>query len=786
MAQADSPTGPEQRFAGLIFVSVATIGLLGAGWSLLAEAGLVAWLEAWSAGKDWVAATRGSLLANPTFYLLLVLGLMAEVTHIPLPRGGRMTAGFLINFAALLMLGLNAAIAVLSVVSLLTALIPPRRRLGLAAFQIGQLTLAYLAAHTALTYGHVYIYGYPGADDNVYVARAVVAYLTTHFLIVDGYLALQRGVSPLKILWDEDRTEIFVTIAMAPMALLMAYMHREQGWWGASLVLLPMFTTAYGVRLYIQVKRSEEALAEFNRQLTILQQVATRISSQIDLEQTLALIAHEMRRVIRYDDCQIFLLDPGQSTLVKHVQASPQASASPLTLPLGHGLIGQVARDRRAARIDDLQRDAMDVGVLAGFRSLLAVPVATDQEVLGVIALLNTAPHAFDAVAEKLLSILASQAAVAIKNAQLYRATQQLAITDGLTKIYNRRYFEEQLNAELARAKRYKHTTSLVVLDVDHFKKFNDAHGHLLGDQVLQGVARILLKSVRETDVVARYGGEEFVVVLPETPADAALEVAERIRRNIKSHPFWGRGQTPLQVTASLGLAADVLSLLPAQALFEQADKALYQAKSEGRDRVCRVVCAPDEAPAITTSRKDAAKEPTLRRQMRSAMQMSVEDWSRYLQGHFPQVIQDWWKEDHVETALKGGEKAWSGLAHTFATKLVAKLTSNEDERNGWLERFQEFTVYPEVRAELDRLICQGTSLLQLEHAVLALHTRSQSLVRGAPFSLEERMTVSLVQERLFQVLQLMVAQAWQDQLASAHEQAAGLASAAGSEGPSP
>ena len=123
---------------------------------------------------------------------------------------------------------------------------------------------------------------------------------------------------------------------------------------------------------------------------------------------------------------------------------------------------------------------------------------------------------------------------------------QQLAVTDGLTKVYNRRYFEEQLAAELERAKRQKHQTSLILLDVDHFKNFNDTHGHLLGDQVLQGVARVLQKSTRETDLVARYGGEEFAVILPETPPDAALEVAERIRRAIKAHPFWGRAQTPL------------------------------------------------------------------------------------------------------------------------------------------------------------------------------------------------------------------------------------------------
>jgi diguanylate cyclase (GGDEF)-like protein len=403
------------------------------------------------------------------------------------------------------------------------------------------------------------------------------------------------------------------------------------------------------------------------------------------------------------------------------------------------------------------------VGILAGFRSLLAVPVATDQEVLGVIAVLHRDPGEFDASAERLLDILASQASVAIKNAQLYRATQQLAVTDGLTKVYNRRYFEEQLLAELTRARRQKHTTSLIVLDVDHFKRFNDTHGHLLGDHVLQGVARILQKSVRETDLVARYGGEEFVVILPETPGDAAVEVAQRIRRNIKSHPFWGKGQTPLQVTASLGLASDVLSLLEPRTLFEQADKCLYQAKAEGRDRVSRVVYVPDQPIAITTSQQESPKEPTLRRHMRAVTQLSAEEWSRYLHGHLPEALDTWWGDPRVQDALQDGRDFWAHIARQFAEVLLRKLNSSEEERNGWLENFQGFTVYPHIQSELSRLIQHGVTITQLEHAILGFYKKTQALIQGAPFSLEERMTVGVIQERLFHVLQLMVAQVWHD-----------------------
>lgn len=763
MLEAAAPHNPRSWLAKGYFALIALVGAMSGIWILLTETGLIAGAQALWLGQGWASVTRGALIANPTFYTLVLLGLLAELTHIPLPKGGRMTAGFLINFAALLMLGLNAAIGVLVLVNLMTTWLPPRRALTFSLFNIGQLSIAYAAANFALTFGHVYIYGYPGADDNAFVAFAAVVYLLVNFLIVDSYLALKKGLSPLQILWEDDRTEIFVTIALAPMALLMAYMHQEQGWWGAALVLLPMFTTAYGVRLYIQVKRSEQALAAFNQQLTILQQVATRISSQIDLEQTLALISLEMRRVIGYHECLIFLLEPETGMLVRHSGGPSAAATGNLKLPIAHGLLGQVARERQARRIDDLVADALDVGILAGYRSLLAVPVATDQEILGVIAVLHREPAEFDASGERLLNILASQASVAIKNAQLYRATQQLAVTDGLTKVYNRRYFEEQLLAELTRARRQKHTTSLIVLDVDHFKRFNDTHGHLLGDHVLQGVARILQKSVRETDLVARYGGEEFVVILPETPADAALEVAQRIRRNIKAHPFWGKGQTPLQVTASLGLASDVLSVLEPRSLFEQADKCLYQAKAEGRDRVSRVVYLPDQPIAITTSQQESAKEPTLRRQMRAVTQLSAEEWSRYLHGHLPQVLESWWQDPRVQEALQGGQAFWGQVATQFTEVLLKKLNSAEEERNAWLENFQSFDIYPSIQSELSRLIQNGVTITQLEHAILGFYKKTQALIQGAPFSLEERMTVGVIQERMFHVLQLMVAQVWHD-----------------------
>ncbi|MFN3428911.1 MAG: diguanylate cyclase [Candidatus Sericytochromatia bacterium] len=757
--------------SAVFFWLVILLGGAAAAFVVVSESGFGGVFEALTAGgspdalaEAW-AMTRGTILGNPTFYLLLGLGWVAELVHIPLPKGGRMTAGFLIAFAALLMLGLPAALMVAAFVSIVTIPMHRERPWFFALFNIGQYALAYIAAHAALTYRHVYIPGFPSWDDYPNVALATVAFLVVNFLVVDSYLALQKRISPFRILWEDDRVEIVVTLALSPMALLMAsmYAYAGQEWWGLGLVLIPLLATAWFVHMFIKVKKTSQELAEKNAQLTILQQVAMRISSQIDLEQTLTLISQEIRRVVSYHDCMIFLLDAQSGMLVRQHTGDASMPRQTLQLPAEHGVFGDVAREKRAMLVNDLAEGALDVGVLSGYRSLLAVPIQTESQVLGVVALLHQTERAFDGSDEQLLDILAAQAAVAIKNAQLHRATQQLAVTDGLTKVYNRRYFEEQLTAELQRGARHGHCTSLILLDVDHFKKFNDTHGHLLGDQVLQGVARVLQKSTRETDLVARYGGEEFAVVLPETPPEAALVVAERIRRNIKGHPFWGKGQTPLTVTASVGVASDPSSTLEPKPLIDIADKGLYQCKEQGRDRVYLTVHSPDGEAQVTQSRQEEAPEPTLRRPSRAVTKLSADDWGRYMRGNLEGVYAQWWEDARVESVLQDGRVFWFATAEQFLDLLLRHLDSTEEERNAWMEQFQTTRAYRPIQAELARLIQLGVTMTQLEYAILAFYKKVQSMVQGAPFPLEERMTVGAVQERLFHVMQLMITQIWHD-----------------------
>jgi two-component system, cell cycle response regulator len=180
--------------------------------------------------------------------------------------------------------------------------------------------------------------------------------------------------------------------------------------------------------------------------------------------------------------------------------------------------------------------------------------------------------------------VLALQAAETIQRARLFDATERMATTDGLTGLVNHRTFQGRLDELLLAAQRYGRKLSVILCDIDHFKSVNDTYGHPMGDEVLRGVARILAREARTTDMVARYGGEEFAVVMPETDTAGALVIAERIRERI-AQLVTETTQGPLKVTMSLGVATFPDDGQKKGELVEKADGCLYHAKRHGRNQ---------------------------------------------------------------------------------------------------------------------------------------------------------------------------------------------------------
>lgn len=224
-----------------------------------------------------------------------------------------------------------------------------------------------------------------------------------------------------------------------------------------------------------------------------------------------------------------------------------------------------------------------------GFRSLIAVPLKAEGKIVGILYVDHRKPRKFLPREIDLMSLLGAMAASAIDKILLLELTEEMAITDGLTKIYNHRYFIRTLANEMRRTQRYHEPLSLFMIDVDHFKKYNDTHGHLKGNDVLIGIARLISENMRKTDTVARYGGEEFSVILPKCPQEVAINMAERLRKIVEQYHFPNEYTQPGgKLTISVGVAtySANFSTEDVSDFIEMADQSLYRSKTAGRNTV--------------------------------------------------------------------------------------------------------------------------------------------------------------------------------------------------------
>lgn len=219
----------------------------------------------------------------------------------------------------------------------------------------------------------------------------------------------------------------------------------------------------------------------------------------------------------------------------------------------------------------------------AGAGSELLLPLVSAGNPLGVLVLASEGASAFPEADMPTFQSVADICATAIQNAYYLQQVEQLAYIDGLTGTFNRRLFERRVADEIARASRYESTLSLIMVDLDNFKRINDEFGHLLGDEVLRRVSQIFQNTLRKPDTVCRYGGEEFVVILPETSGPKAFLVAEKLRNLVSLYEFPG---IPRRVTISAGVADFPRCGATRDELVGAADENLYQAKQAGRNRV--------------------------------------------------------------------------------------------------------------------------------------------------------------------------------------------------------
>ncbi len=335
-------------------------------------------------------------------------------------------------------------------------------------------------------------------------------------------------------------------------------------------------------------KLYEEAVAR-SRELSVSFTIAQSLISTLDLDDVLNRILDVIRSNFGYENCAILLVDKKTNEL--YVRASsgyPEYVVKNIRLSINkrEGITAYVAATGKPYYASDVSKTPFYVMVKKTIKSEAAVPLIVRGSVIGVLDIESEKLNAFTDKDMRMFSVFASQAAIAIENARLYNETKELSLTDSLTKIANRRHFDLILENELKRGRGYARYVSLAMIDIDHFKNFNDKYGHQAGDQLLVSIASKLKSTVRDTDLVARYGGEEFVIIFPETANNAAMKVCERVRTAIENNYITFKKYGKIGTTVSIGLATYPQSAQTAQELIQKADLALYRAKKLGRNRV--------------------------------------------------------------------------------------------------------------------------------------------------------------------------------------------------------
>lgn len=338
----------------------------------------------------------------------------------------------------------------------------------------------------------------------------------------------------------------------------------------------------------ITSEKDRQRVDEDNRnQVELLRQAMTAFTSVLNLDQVMDNILEYLGKLIPHDRVILYLLEGDHLNVAAASGFSDEDDPLGMTISVNNPQYASINRNRLPIFLSNAQdyRPFESLGSLNAGKGWLGVPLLGHGQVMGYLSIYSDHPGIYESAQTRLAEIFANEASIAIENARLFQQVQQLAITDELTGAYNRRYFYELVDLELARSKRYNHPVSLLMIDLDNFKTVNDRFGHATGDQVLKGVAEQIQRTVRECDTLGRYGGEEFVLLLPETPLDKAVEVAERLRRMIEAHKIMVDG-IEISITLSIGAAAIGADCKDSDALLQRADRAMYEAKAAGRNRV--------------------------------------------------------------------------------------------------------------------------------------------------------------------------------------------------------
>lgn len=301
--------------------------------------------------------------------------------------------------------------------------------------------------------------------------------------------------------------------------------------------------------------------------------------SDLSFEEIVSSIFRLTKSLVEPEIIELYMLDVSTNSLILvHHNGSKKDKES--VVKLGEGIVGLAAENRMVV--------SQAIQHLRGIDDIeFAAPILFKERLIGVMGLSKI--KISDGNEMRFISMIADLAGVSLQNCEFLGTAKEEAITDALTELYNRRYFFEKAREAAHKAIKHHSPISIFIFDIDHFKKYNDMHGHPEGDYLLKELSRILKENSREGDVTARYGGEEFIVLMPDTDKEGAVVYGEKIRKVIESYPFRHREKQPLgYLSVSGGVASFPFDGSSIEAVIRCADEALYESKRSGRNMITR------------------------------------------------------------------------------------------------------------------------------------------------------------------------------------------------------
>ncbi|MBN2462001.1 MAG: diguanylate cyclase [Dehalococcoidia bacterium] len=379
----------------------------------------------------------------------------------------------------------------------------------------------------------------------------------------------------------------------------------------------------------------QEQLRKREQELAMINRLATIISSSLNIREVYDAFIAELRSVVDIDWATIALIEGDDLRLEVLSTEVGSAWGAGDKIPLIGTGTEWVAKRKKALLEPDLTKSNKfwtgEMHLKQGIRSIVYLPLVAKNETTGSLVIASRHPNAYTPGQIRLLERLASQIAMPVENSRLYARAEQRARVDELTSLFNRRHFDECIKQEIDRHARYRSMLSLILIDLDFFKAYNDTQGHTAGDKILELVGKFINKSIRNTDLAFRYGGDEFAVILPQSATNDTLVVAERVRNRIADE----MSKKDIRITASLGLASWPDDGVTTDELVNAADRALYYAKETGGDRTC---VASKMLPSLTG---DDATRTTTEREVLStihALAATIEARDPYTYGHSRKV----------------------------------------------------------------------------------------------------------------------------------------------------